>query len=142
MKPDTRGALSIRDQLNKHRNDEACYQCHRKIDPLGFALEGFDAIGQSRAFYDSKRKHAIDTSGTLPGGETFSGPAELKQRLLKRKSFFVRTFTEQLLTHALGRRVEPDDRAAVDAILAGVREQDYPTAKLIEAIVLSELFRR
>ncbi len=140
--PDTRGASSIRDQLTKHREDEACFQCHRRIDPLGFALEGFDPIGQSRKFYDEKQKIPIDTSGTLPGGEQFAGPAELKQKLLDRKYFFARTFTERLLTYALGRRIEPLDRGAVDAILTNAQAKDYTTAELIESIVTSELFQR
>ncbi len=140
--PDTRGATSIRDQLTKHREDEACFQCHRRIDPLGFALEGFDPIGQSRKYYDEKRKIPIDTSGTLPGGEHFLGPAELKQKLLDRKHFFAKTLTERLLTHALGRRIEPSDRGDLETILNQVKEDDYPTARLIESIVTSELFRR
>lgn len=140
--PDTRGATSVRDQLTRHRADAACYQCHRRIDPLGFALEGFDPIGRSRTFYDAKRKLKIDTSGELPGGKSFTDVAEFKQRLLERKRFFVRTFCERLLMHALGRRIEPLDRGAVDAILASVADEDYPTASLIEAIVLSDLFRR
>lgn len=142
IEPDTRGALTIRDQLTKHRENATCYQCHRKIDPLGFAFESFDAIGQTREFYDQKRKLRIDTSGRLPGGQGFADAAELKQRLLNRKQFFVRTFTERLLTHALGRRIEPLDRGSVDAILAKVADDDYPTATLIEAIVQSDLFRR
>lgn len=144
IEPDTRGALTIRDQLTKHRDNATCFQCHRKIDPLGFAMESFDAIGQTREFYDSKRKLRIETSGRLPAGKGFANTAEMKQRLLDRKQFFVRAFTERLLMHALGRHIEPTDRGAVDAILAKAQDdsQEYPTAKLIETIVLSDLFRR
>lgn len=142
IEPDTRGATTIRDQLTRHRDNAACFQCHRKIDPLGFALESFDPIGQSRSFYDEKRKQPIDTSGTLPGGGSFSNVAELKQCMIERKAFFVRTLTERLLMHALGRRIEPVDRAAVDSILIGVQAENYPMASLLEAIVLSELFRK
>ena len=140
--PDVRGAQSIRDQLVRHRESEACFQCHRKMDPLGFALEGFDPIGQSRRFYDAKRKLKIDTSGTLPSGDEFGGPAELKTLLQKRETFFARSFAQRLLTHALGRRIEPVDRASVDAILAVVQDQGYPVASLIEEIVVSDLFRQ
>jgi len=140
--PDTRGATTIRDQIIKHRDNAACFQCHRKIDPLGFALEGFDPIGRSREYYDNKRKMRIDTSGVLPGGDMFSGLPELKQKLISRKRFFVRTFTERLLMHALGRRIEPIDRESVDAILDQVQGDNYPTAQLIEAIVMSDLFQR
>lgn len=140
--PDTRGAKTIRDQLSKHRDHATCFQCHRKIDPLGFAMEQFNAIGQQRSFYDTKRKHAIDSSGELPGGEKFDGLPQLKQLLVKREKFFVRTLTKRLLTHALGRHIGTSDRQAVDGILAQLEDQNYPTARLIESIVLSELFIR
>ncbi len=140
--PDTRGAQTIRDQLNKHRSDETCNQCHRKIDPLGFALEVFDPIGQHRLYYDAKRRIPIDASGQLPGGAPFAGPDGLRNELLQQKTFFVRTLTEALLTQALGRRIEPVDRAAVDKILNGLADDNYPMADLIEAIVVSDLFRR
>jgi hypothetical protein len=138
--PDVRGAKSVREQLVKHSESAACNQCHRKIDPLGFALEGFDPIGRTREYYDSNRKLKIDTSGVLPGGDAFSGPAELRTVLLARKEFFVRTVTNRLLSHALGRRIEAIDRPAVDMIIAQVRADDYPLADLIAAIVISDLF--
>ena len=71
--PDVRGATTIREQLAKHRELATCNQCHRKIDPYGFALEGFDPIGRLRTFYDAQRKQPIDTSGELPGDKSFSG---------------------------------------------------------------------
>jgi len=140
--PDVRGALSIRDQLVKHRESAACSLCHRKIDPLGFAFEGFDPIGRARTHYDSQGSHRIDTSGVLPGGDSFAGPAELRMLLVKRKEFFVRTVTNRLVSDALGRRIDPVDRAEIDRIIAHVRGTDYPTADLITAIVASDLFRQ
>jgi hypothetical protein len=140
LDPDVRGAVSIRDQLAKHRSSDTCNQCHRKIDPLGFALEGFDPIGRSRKFYDAKGTQKIDTSGELPGGDSFSGPAELRSVLLKHPEFFVRNVTNRLLSHALGRRMEPLDRGPVDRIVAQVQTKDYATADLIAAIVTSDLF--
>ena len=140
IEPDIRGATTIRDQLDKHRQLASCNQCHRKIDPLGFALEGFDPIGRSRTFYDSRRKQRIDTSGVLPGGKEFSGPAELKERLLEQQDFFVRTVTDRLLTHALGRHPEAVDRAEIEQIVASVRDDEYPLQDLILAVVSSELF--
>lgn len=142
LDPDIRGAVSIRDQLAKHRDSAACNQCHRKFDPLGFALEGFDPIGRQRAFYDSKRKNKIDTSGVLPGGDRFSGPEELRGLLLKHDEFFVRTVTSRLLSHALGRRIEAVDRPAVDRIVVSVKHDEYRLTDLIIAVVVSDLFQK
>lgn len=141
LDPDIRGAVSIRDQLARHRESAACNQCHRKFDPLGFALEGFDPIGRSREYYDAKRTIRIDTSGVLPGGDRFSGPVELRTLLLRREEFFVRTLTNRLLSHALGRRMEAVDRPAIDEIVASVKDQGYRLADLITAVVTSDLFK-
>jgi hypothetical protein len=138
--PDVRGATSIREQLAKHSESEACSLCHRKFDPLGFALEGFDPIGRIRRSYDERGDKPVDTSGVLPGGDRFSGLGELKGLLLKRHPFFVRTVTTRLLSHALGRRIEAVDRPAVDRIIAQVSDADYPMADLIVAMVQSDLF--
>jgi hypothetical protein len=140
LDPDIRGAVSMRDQLAKHRESAACNQCHRKFDPLGFALEGFDPIGRKREFYDSKRKVKIDTTGVLPGGDRFSGPDELRAILLKREEFFVRTVASRLLSHALGRRIELSDRGAVDKIVINSKPNEYRLADLVTAVVTSELF--
>ncbi len=142
LDPDIRGAVSIRDQLAKHRESAACNQCHRKFDPLGFALEGFDPIGRKREFYDSKQKIKIDTSGVLAGGERFSSTDEFRTLLLKREEFFVRTVASRLLSHALGRRIEATDRPEVDKILVGLKDNEYRLTDLITAIVTSELFRK
>lgn len=142
LDPDIRGAVSIRDQLAKHRESAACNECHRKFDPLGFAMEGFDPIGRTRQFYDSKSKSKIDTSGVLPSGDRFTGPEDLRMLLLTRQEFFVRTVTSRLLSHALGRRIEQLDRPAVDKIVASVQDQDYRFADLITAVVTSDLFQK
>jgi hypothetical protein len=142
LDPDIRGAVSIRDQLAKHRESAACNQCHRKFDPLGFALEGFDPIGRKRDFYDSKRTIKIDTSGVLPGGDRFSGPEELRTILLKREEFFVRTLASRLLNHALGRRIEALDRPSVDRIVVSLKDNEYRLADLITAVVTSDLFQK
>jgi hypothetical protein len=142
LDPDIRGAISIRDQLAKHRESPACNQCHRKFDPLGFALEGFDPIGRSRDYYDAQRKNKIDSSGVLPGGDHFSGPEELRSLLLKRERFFVRNLTSCLLSHALGRRIEASDRAAVDKLVNSLQDKQYPLTDLIVAVVSSDLFHQ
>ncbi len=138
--PDVRGAKGIRDLLAKHRTLDACNQCHRKIDPLGFALECYDAIGRARNRYPNRSP--IDTSGKLPGGESFEGPSDLKHVLLEQKEFFARAFTTKLLAYALGRRIEPEDRATIDEILVDLKDQDYPTRQIIERVVTSDAFAR
>jgi len=142
LDPDIRGSISIRDQLAKHRESPACNQCHRKFDPLGFALEGFDPIGRAREYYDTQQKNKIDTSGVLPGGDHFSGPEELRTLLLKRDVFFVRTLTSRLLSHALGRRIEASDRPAVDRLVNSLKDNQYPLSDLIVAVVSSDMFQK
>ncbi len=137
--PDVRGATSMRDLLARHRDNPACYECHRRIDPLGFALESFDPIGGLRSTYGKNVR--IDTSGELPGGRAFRDVAELKRLLVERKEQFARMLTERLLTYACGRRIEPLDRPAVDAIVARAAERGYGLRDLIEAVVASDTFR-
>ena len=82
---------TIKAQLEKHRSSATCNECHRKIDPLGFAMECFDPIGRTRTTYDVRGKLKVDTEGILPGGEAFSDLAELKKILVSHEEFFVRT---------------------------------------------------
>ncbi len=137
--PDVRGAKSMRDLLAKHRDSPACFECHRKIDPLGFALESFDPIGAARTTY--AKRVPIDASGELPNGQRFDDIAGLKRLLVERKAQFARMLTERLLTYACGRRIEALDRPAVDAILAATAGHDYPFRTLVEEVVRSETFR-
>jgi hypothetical protein len=139
LDPDTRGATTIRDQLEKHRDNPSCYDCHRKIDPLGFALENFDPIGRWRDAYE--RNHKIDASGQLPGGRQFADVVGLKSVLIEQREQFARGFTKKLLAYAMGRHAEPGDRPHVDAILQATKSGGYPLGDLIEQIVLSEPFR-
>jgi Protein of unknown function (DUF1592)/Protein of unknown function (DUF1588)/Protein of unknown function (DUF1585)/Protein of unknown function (DUF1587)/Protein of unknown function (DUF1595)/Planctomycete cytochrome C len=137
--PDVRGATSMRDLLAKHRDNPTCYECHRKIDPPGFALEVFDPIGAVRTTYE--KGIAIDTSGELPGGQKFADVAGLKKVLVGRKDQFARMLTERLLGYACGRRIEALDRPAVDAILAATKPGDFRFRDLLEQVVLSPTFR-
>ncbi|MFK8114064.1 MAG: DUF1592 domain-containing protein [Rubripirellula sp.] len=139
LDPDTRGATTIRKQLEKHRNVATCLDCHRKIDPLGFALENFDPIGRWRERYNSKTP--IDSAGELPGGKKFDDIEGLKDVLLEQKELFARAVTSKLLAYGLGRHVDPNDRPQVDEILKKTQVSGYPFADLIEVIVLSETFR-
>ncbi|MBK8035716.1 MAG: DUF1592 domain-containing protein [Verrucomicrobiaceae bacterium] len=136
--PDVRGAKSIRELLSKHRESPNCYGCHQKIDPLGFALENFDPIGDWRPRIG---KTKIDSSGELPSGETFEDIVGLKKILVQRKDLFARMLTDRLLTYACGRRMEALDEGAVEKIVDELPKQNYGLRSLIEAVVTSELFR-
>jgi hypothetical protein len=137
--PDIRGAKSMREILAKHRDNPGCYECHRKIDPLGFALENFDPIGAWRPKYE--KGLAIDASGELPGGKHFDDITGLKKILVERREQFARMLTERLLGYACGRRIEPLDRPAVDRVLAATREGNFRFRDLLEQVVLSPTFR-
>ncbi|MEW6302514.1 MAG: DUF1592 domain-containing protein [Verrucomicrobiota bacterium] len=137
--PDIRGAKSIRDILTKHRDNPTCFDCHQKIDPLGFALENFDPIGAWRAKYE--KGQPIDTAGELPGGQAFKDIAGLKQVLVERKDQFARMLATKLLAYACGRRIEPLDRPAVNHIVEELKKGEYGFRLLVEQAVLSEAFR-
>ncbi|NNE00339.1 MAG: DUF1592 domain-containing protein [Pirellulaceae bacterium] len=139
LDPDIRGAVTIRQQLSRHRSIASCNDCHRKIDPLGFALENFDPIGRWRETYGRNTK--IDASGKLPNGMAFDDIVGLKQILLQQKQPFAKALTEKLLAFATGRTMGPGDRPAIDQILDSIREDDWPTRDLIKQIVLSEPFQ-
>ena len=143
LEPDIRGATTIREQLAKHRNVATCAECHRKIDPIGFALESFDPIGSFRREYrDSKGKLVgkVDTTGTLPTGDSFADIAELKQLLLKQKDQFAHCLTEKLLTYALGREVGFQDRPAVESIVGQLARRGDGLNDLIVLIVTNDVF--
>jgi len=107
------------------------------MDPIGFGLENFDAIGGWRSHEGGQ---PIDSAGQLPGGRSFQGPAELKAALLSRHSAFVRCLTEKLLTYALGRGLERADRRDVDNIVAKLSRKDYRFSALVLGVVESEPF--
>ena len=136
--PDVRGAKSIRELLSKHRESPNCAGCHQKIDPLGFALENFDPIGEWRTTYGKAGK--IDTAGELPSGEKFSDVAGLKKILVERQKRFAHMLTDRLLTYGCGRRIGALDEPAVEKILTELPKHKYGLRSLIEAVVTSELF--
>lgn len=141
LDPDIRGAKTIRDQLVKHRSDPACAECHRKIDPLGFALEPFDAIGRYRSAYP-KGRGKIDASGELPGGVRFTNVQQFRAGLMQEKDKFARALTEKLMAYALGRSVEISDRPELDSILAELDQNERSFGFLVERIVTSPTFVR
>ena len=107
--------LSVRERLKQHRANAACASCHELMDPVGFALENFDAVGRWR---ETEAGQPIDASGGFPDGSEFVGVSGLEQALLDRPELFVRTLTEKLLTFALGRGVEYYDAPAIRKIVA------------------------
>lgn len=143
LEPDIRGATTIRQQLAKHRNVATCAECHRKIDPIGFAMESFDPIGSFRNAYQNDKGKPIgevDTAGTLPTGESFGDIAELKQLLLKQKNQFARCLTEKMLMYALGREVGFQDRPTIDSIVRNLAARGDGLQDLVELIVTSDAF--
>jgi Protein of unknown function (DUF1592)/Protein of unknown function (DUF1588)/Protein of unknown function (DUF1585)/Protein of unknown function (DUF1587)/Protein of unknown function (DUF1595)/Cytochrome C oxidase, cbb3-type, subunit III len=132
-------ALSVRERLEEHRKSPACASCHKIMDPLGFALENFDATGQWRS--KSEDGASIDASGVLLDGSKVDGPITLRSALMSRPEVFVTTLTEKLMTYALGRGVDYQDMPAIRAIVARAAKDQYHFSDLITGIVKSPEFR-
>jgi hypothetical protein len=130
--------VSMRERMEAHRQNAVCATCHQRMDPLGFALENFDAIGKWRT---TEWHSPIDASGVLPDGTKFAGPDEFRNALLAHRDEFVRTFTEKLLTYALGRAVAYYDMPALRAITREAAPGDYRWSSLVLAIVRSRPFQ-
>jgi hypothetical protein len=129
---------TVRQQFEQHRSNPACASCHLKMDPLGFGLENYDAVGVWRT---REGEFPLDTSGTLPGGKSFKTPAELKSILLEtEKDAFARCLAEKLLTYATGRGLERADRRVVRSIAAAVAGDGYKFSALIREIINSVPF--
>ncbi len=143
IEPDIRGAASVRDQLHQHRAAASCRACHRYIDPPGFALETFDAIGRWRTHYQKEGRPAlpIDASGHF-GGTSFDDISGFKQALLGRHEQFARCLVEKLLVDALGRDLDVADRPQVRAIVEAAEKDGYRLRDLVLGCVTSPLFRR
>ena len=131
--------LTMREAMEQHRANPVCASCHRVMDPLGLALEPFDAIGRRRT--PNETRVAMDLSGVLPDGTVFDGPAGLKAALLAHPDRFVTTVTEKLLTYAIGRGVEHYDAPAVRAITRAAARDGYRLTTLILGVVESPPFR-
>jgi hypothetical protein len=129
---------SVRERLTQHRANPTCASCHNRIDPLGFALENYDALGGWR---DQDAGKPVDTSAELSDGTKFNGPEELKAYLMEHKDLVVRNLAAKMLGYALGRGLTIKDSCVVDSIVAQVKENDYKAQSLIEAVVLSVPFR-
>ena len=162
VEPDIRGAVTIRQQLEKHRADASCAACHRKIDPPGFALESFDIMGGWRDRYRAVSDNAkpepgiglsgqrytfryglpVDAAGALPDGRTYKDVREFKRVLLARDEPTVaRNLVQQLATYATGAPVGFADRPQIEQILENSRSSDHGVRSLVHGIVQSDLFR-
>jgi len=130
---------SMRQQLEQHRANPVCAGCHARMDPLGFGLENYDAIGRWRT---QDGKFAGDASDTLPNGKTFTGAKELKELLKAEPDLFVRALTEKLLTYALGRGLEVYDRPTVLQISKQVENSGYRFSALVNGVVESVPFQQ
>lgn len=138
LDPDVRGAKTIRDQLEKHRSVASCNDCHRKIDPMGFALENFDPIGGWRDRYN--RNQAVDASGELPNGAKYQDVISFKRLLLDRKQLFARALATKLLAYGTGRRMLVTDRVMIDRLTAELSENGDGFRTLVKLVASSEAF--
>ncbi len=129
---------TMRERLAQHRENPVCAGCHSRIDPLGFALENYDALGQWRT---QDAGQPIDNTGELPDGTKFEGPDELRAVLLQKKDLFIRNLTNRMLGYALGRGLTRTDFCSVDTIMSQLAENGYRSQSLVEAIVMSAPFR-
>ena len=129
---------TMRERMSEHRANPVCASCHAKMDPIGFGLENFNAIGAWRTMEGAS---PIDSSGALPNGLEFNGPAELREALVQRPGAFIRTMTTKLLTYALGRGVEYYDAPAVRVITAAAARSNYAFSSLVLGIVDSVPFQ-
>jgi mono/diheme cytochrome c family protein len=157
VEPDIRGAVTIREQLAKHRSRAECASCHKKIDPPGFALESFDVIGGWRDYYRSvgkggpavvngrtmryKKGPDVDPSDVLTDGTKFKNIDEFKQLLLKDKDQLARAMTEKLLCYATGGSPTKSDQPEIEAIIAKIRAKDYGFRTLVHEVVQSKVFQ-
>ena len=130
--------MSMRERLAEHRDNPACRGCHQLMDPIGFALENYDAVGRYR---QTENARPLDLSGGLPDGSKFTGVDGLQQALLRRPEIFAGTFTEKLMTYALGRGVETTDAPAVRKIVRETKGTDFKFSSFILGIVNSTPFQ-
>jgi hypothetical protein len=142
LQPNRRGepVLTLRQRIEQHRENPNCFACHGIMDPLGMALENFNTIGQFRA-HDPDTQTPIDTSGELPDGTPIGGPDDLRHALVADPERFVLTFTENLLTYALGRSLDYRDMPTVREIVRRAESDDYRLESIVLGIVSSDAFR-
>jgi hypothetical protein len=130
--------VTLRQKLEQHRSDPACAGCHRRMDPPGFGLENYNAIGRWR---DNENNKPLDTTATFPDGRKFTGVAELRKLLMQDKEKFSRTLCTRLLGYALGRGLEVEDQPTLLRLQETLRNNGYHSEALIMAIVKSYPFQ-
>ncbi|MSO36608.1 MAG: DUF1592 domain-containing protein, partial [Acidobacteria bacterium] len=129
--------LTVRERMEEHRKNPQCTSCHRVIDPLGLALENFDVTGKWRI---KDNGMPVDPTGTLYDGTPMNGAAGLRAALLKHQDVFLLSFTENLMTYALGRRIEAPDMSAVRRLVRDAAKRDYKMSAFVQAVATSPLF--
>ena len=163
IEPDVRGAMTLRQQLEKHRDQQSCAVCHDKIDPPGFALENFNAIGGWRDHYrtmgDGERPalrrapftfnyvrykigHPVDASGETIDRTRFRGVTDFKKWMLNQKDAIATGLSRKLLTYGLGRRLGFSDRSEVKQLVQSARDNGYGFRDLVHSVVQSRLFQQ
>ena len=130
--------LTVRERMEEHRKNPACTSCHRVIDPLGLTLENFDVTGRWRI---KDNGHPVDSSGVLYDGTQMEGPAGLRAALIKNKDPFLLSFTESLMTYALGRRLDATDMPAVRRVIRAAAARDYRMSAFVLAVAESAAFQ-
>jgi hypothetical protein len=138
--PKGEAPTTMRARLESHRSKPGCRQCHGVIDPIGLALENYDAIGRWRTV-DDEAKAPIDASTVLPDGRAVDGPAQLRQALFDGRDLFVRAFTEKLMMYALGRELRAHDMPQIRAVVRGAASRDSRLSAIVSGIVTSDAFR-
>lgn len=142
IEPDIRGAVSIRDQLDKHRSNESCYSCHITIDPPGLALESFDPVGRWRTRYGGGKGAKVDPAGATPDGARFADILAWKKIYSERDDQLARAFATQFLTYATGAPLRFSDHEAVKEIVAQAGKSGHGVRSIIHACLESSIFRR
>jgi hypothetical protein len=138
---DPEGKMTFRQKLEAHRANPACAGCHAVMDPIGFALENFDATGAWRDYEKGVGSTPINASGKLADGTLVTGAVELRRSIMTRPETFVSTVVEKLMTYALGRGLGGRDIPVVREIVRDVADDDYRFSSVVLAIVTSEPFR-
>ncbi|MGC6423757.1 MAG: DUF1592 domain-containing protein [Lentimonas sp.] len=141
IEPDVRGAVTIRQQLSRHRDVPACNNCHEKIDPWGFTMENFDPIGGYRSRYKNGNM-GVDSTATLPDGTRVHGPDQLSEILVERKRTVAKNLARKLLIYSTGRELTYRDEPELEAIVKETEAKGYGMRDLLHAVVRSEIFRR